>query len=43
MDDFIISSQCDELDPEEVGYLLIDMYKDLEKLYGDDTNEKPIN
>lgn len=43
MDDFIISSQCEELDPEEVGYLLIDMYKDLEELYGDDKNEETIN
>lgn len=43
MDDFIISPQCDELDPEEVGQLLINMYKVLEELYGDDINEKPIN
>jgi hypothetical protein len=43
MDDFIISSQCEELDPEEVSQLLIDMYKDLEELYGDDINEKPVN
>jgi hypothetical protein len=36
-DDFIVRVQCEELDPEEVGQLLIDMYKDLEELYGDDT------
>ena len=36
-DDFIVKVQCEELDPEEVDQLLIDMYKDLEELYGDDT------
>jgi hypothetical protein len=43
MDDFMVGPQCEELDPEEVGYLLIDMYKDLEELYGDDKNEESIN
>lgn len=43
MNDFIVKVQCEELDPEEVGQLLVDMYKDLEELYGDDKNEKSID
>jgi hypothetical protein len=35
MDDFIVRVQCEELDPEEVGQLLVDMYNDFEELYGD--------
>ena len=43
MDDLIVKVQCEELDPEEIGQLLINMYEDLEDLYGDEQNEKFTN
>jgi hypothetical protein len=43
IDDFVVKVQCEELDSEEIGQLLIDMYEDFEELYGGDKNEESLN
>ena len=36
-------ADCMDMDPEEVGEILVQMYNDIAELYGDDTNEKSID
>lgn len=35
---FITNQQCEELNPEEVGQFLVEMYKDFDELYSLEEN-----